>query len=385
MVHYTKVASLVKNMAIERWGEVEGVYTHFKGTKMSASVDEIKVTLHGIDDDTHRGDRRKKIGVRDRTVLGLPKKPDNEIPVWQWRAVSLVSRKELAQIAANLGIPHVDANEMAKFLSANVLVDGMARFSQIRPGSALHFYGDDSEQLPSGLIMPTASMFVTAENLPCEAPGQLIHREHPSVNPKEVEAEAANLRGVMAVVLCAGEAAAATIRSGMTVRLWQKGRLENEKKAAKDDALRQVAAIFVQSGTLVNRLHTWMNGEKMAEVAIVLLDHYEPERIANLIESLNQMSNALRRDRDIMTRVQVSALKAALPIHLDELPPDMIAKFREAALRRHQRFSADDAGSQELWDSVVLEVLQALMRGGNDVLKIVHAIALTYNRSMKAA
>jgi len=110
------------------------------------------------------------------------------------RQVSLVSVEELAEVALALGVPEV----RAEWLGANLLVEGIPNFTLLPPNTRLLFAGG-------------AALIVTAENLPCKGPAQVVAQQ---TGLAETEARfiklAMHKRGLVACVdrpgiICAGE------------------------------------------------------------------------------------------------------------------------------------------------------------------------------------
>ncbi|MEM6489784.1 MAG: sulfurase [Pseudomonadota bacterium] len=78
------------------------------------------------------------------------------------RQLSIVSREELAEIAAALDVPVVEP----AWLGATIMVAGIPSFTLVPPGSRLIAAGG-------------ASLVIDMENAPCGFPAQEIDRHHP--------------------------------------------------------------------------------------------------------------------------------------------------------------------------------------------------------------
>lgn len=113
------------------------------------------------------------------------------------RQVSILSREELAEVAARMAIPAVKP----EWVGANMLVSGIPDLTLLPPGSRLQF--------PSG-----AMLVVDAENHPCRYPAEIIARHHPDPAVGFVKA-AMHKRGVVGWVEAEGP-----IRSGDRITVW---------------------------------------------------------------------------------------------------------------------------------------------------------------------
>lgn len=105
------------------------------------------------------------------------------------RQLSLVSEEELAQIAAALGLDHVDPAR----LGATMVLRGLPDFSHLPPSSRL--------QAPSG-----ATVTVDMQNRPCQFPARSIETVEPGKG-KGFKRAAAGRRGVTASVAREGRVA----------------------------------------------------------------------------------------------------------------------------------------------------------------------------------
>jgi hypothetical protein len=138
-----------------------------------SGVDQMMLTLDGPEGDCHTGATR----LSDSRTLQLYKRGR---VIRNVRQLSLVSREELADVAANMELPHVTA----EWFGANMLVSGIPDLTLLPPSSRLQF--------PSG-----ATIVVDMENLPCRQVGDVIGKHHPEAQLKFVKA-AAQKRGVTA-------------------------------------------------------------------------------------------------------------------------------------------------------------------------------------------
>jgi len=121
---------------------------------VTRDMPEVKVGLEGFVGDRHSGLTRRA----DVRTPWFPK----GTTVRNTRQVSIVSTEELALIAEALGLPEV----MAAWLGANLELAGVARLTQLPPGTRL-FFPDD------------ATLVVDGENEPCRQAGRALEAHHP--------------------------------------------------------------------------------------------------------------------------------------------------------------------------------------------------------------
>lgn len=141
----------------------------------SEPVETAFLSFAGIADECHGGLTR---AACSRTVAQYPKGTE----IRNVRQLTILSQKELDQIAADMGLDDIDP----VWLGASMVVKGIPDFSHIPPSSRL--------QVPSG-----ASLTVDMENRPCVFPGREIETDRPGFGPKFKPA-AENRRGVTAWV-----------------------------------------------------------------------------------------------------------------------------------------------------------------------------------------
>jgi hypothetical protein len=101
------------------------------------------------------------------------------------RQISIISLEEMAEVAADIGIPQI----LPEWLGANLLVSGLPALTLIPPSSRLHFQ--------NGVVL-----VVHGENDPCSHPGNLIQQKYPdiaSLSPAFIKA-AIHKRGLVAWV-----------------------------------------------------------------------------------------------------------------------------------------------------------------------------------------
>jgi MOSC domain len=141
----------------------------------------VKVKIDGLrlgfagPDDCHAGLTRKS----DSRTLPLYKR---NIDIRNVRQVTILSVEELADIAARLAVPNLEA----EWLGANMVVSGIPDFTLLPPSTRLQF--------PSG-----ATLVVDMENYPCSQIAKVVDDHHPGTRFQVVEA-AMHKRGVTAWV-----------------------------------------------------------------------------------------------------------------------------------------------------------------------------------------
>ncbi len=162
---------------------------------VTTPVPQVRVILEGFEGDRHAGftrmaDARTPFYPRG-TVIGNS------------RQVSIVSVEELAEMAAALGVPRIEA----AWLGANLVIEGVPRLSKLAVMSRCFF-------------PELATLQITSENHPCVFPGKAIQRRYPEIAglattfPKR----AFGLRGLVAWVERPG-----TISTGDAVRIESPG------------------------------------------------------------------------------------------------------------------------------------------------------------------
>jgi hypothetical protein len=134
-------------------GAVSGLYLGLQpGTLLTTSQIQVQATFAGFAGDLHAGLTRKADG---RT----PFYPRGSL-IRNERQVTIVSSAELAQAAAELGIPEI----CPEWIGANVLLDGIPNLTLLPPRTRLFF--------ASGAVL-----LVTGENQPCTIAGQAIEQQ----------------------------------------------------------------------------------------------------------------------------------------------------------------------------------------------------------------
>jgi len=116
--------------------------------------------------------------------------------IWNSRQLSIVSEEELAQIAANLGVPAV----APEWMGANICTRGLPDLTHLPPGTQF--------------LVEGVGFYVTALNKPCLDTGKELAKHLPDVDDvaaRFVKA-ARDLRGLVAVVERTG-----TIREGAPI------------------------------------------------------------------------------------------------------------------------------------------------------------------------
>ncbi|MFD1332894.1 MOSC domain-containing protein [Methylopila musalis] len=143
----------------------------------------LDLTLEGVPGDLHAGFTRAA-GSRE------PWHPRG-VEIRSGRQLSIVSEEELAEVAARLGLPRIEAG----WIGANLLLSGVARLSFLPAGARLFF--------DSGAVV-----VVEEPNAPCRDAGRAIagHTGRPGDELSFPKA-ARRLRGVVASVERAGRVA----------------------------------------------------------------------------------------------------------------------------------------------------------------------------------
>lgn len=151
-------------------------------TLRSQRVERVALGFAGIAGESHGGLVRPSCS---RVTGQYPK----GTPIRNVRQVTIVSREEMAAIAAAMALPEL----RPEWLGANLVLAGLPDLTLLPPSSRLVF--------PSG-----ASLVVDMENAPCQFPAREIEREHPG-RGKAFIAAARHRRGVTAWVEREGEVA----------------------------------------------------------------------------------------------------------------------------------------------------------------------------------
>jgi len=174
---------------------VEGTCVVEGRAVQSTPRDALILTYAGISGDRHEGLVRPSGPREPWYPRGTPMR--NE------RQVSIVGTEELAEIAATLGIPHLDPT----WIGANLCLSGIERLTQLPPRTLLLF--------PSG-----ATLRIDGDNDPCRKSGAAIAAnipDRPDLQFAFVKAAKAK-RGLVAWVEREG-----VIRAGdeVKVRTWR--------------------------------------------------------------------------------------------------------------------------------------------------------------------
>jgi hypothetical protein len=176
-------------------GAVAGLYQALGDSFVSSGTDVLTLTYTGIPGDIHSGLTRPSNSREPWYPRGTPMR--NE---WQ---VSILSTEELAEIAADMGIPRL----APEWIGGNVVFAGVPELSLLPPRTLLMF--------PSG-----AAIRVDGDNGPCRSSGRSIAAHFPDRPKLEftfVKA-AKHKRGLVGWVEREGE-----VRMGeeVNIRLWE--------------------------------------------------------------------------------------------------------------------------------------------------------------------
>jgi len=142
----------------------------------------IELAFSGIAGDCHGGLTRKS----DTRTLKLYRR---DTDIRNVRQVSVLSREELDQIAAAMGIAEV----RPEWAGANMVTSGIPDLTLLPPSTRLQF--------PSG-----ATLVVDLENAPCRFVADVIATHHPEAAPRWIRA-ATHRRGITAWVEREGKVA----------------------------------------------------------------------------------------------------------------------------------------------------------------------------------
>lgn len=153
-------------------------------------VSKARFGFSGMEGDCHGGLTR----ASDSRMLKQYKRGTE---VRNSRQVSILSREELAEVAARMAIPKVKP----EWVGANMVVSGIPDLTLLTPGTRLQF--------PSG-----AMLVIDAENHPCRYPADVIARHHPDPAMGFIKA-AMHKRGAVGWVEAEG-----MIRTGDRVSVW---------------------------------------------------------------------------------------------------------------------------------------------------------------------
>ena len=143
---------------------------------VSARVPEVRATLEGLEGDRHAGFTR----LADARVPQYPRGTE----IHNSRQVSLVAEEELAEIAANMGVPVIEP----EWIGANLVLRGVPHLSRLPPMTRVYF-------------PELAALALEGENHPCLFPGKAIQHAYPgyrgsaSSSPKRPTICAASLAG----------------------------------------------------------------------------------------------------------------------------------------------------------------------------------------------
>ena len=140
----------------------------------------LKLLLSGPEGDCHTGLTR----LSDVRTLQTYKR--NTV-IRNVRQMTLISVEEMAEVAAELELPEMNAT----WLGANLVTSGIPDLTLLPPSSRLQF--------PSG-----ATLVTDTENLPCRQVADVISKTYPEKGSLFVKA-ATHKRGLTAWVECEGE------------------------------------------------------------------------------------------------------------------------------------------------------------------------------------
>lgn len=150
--------------------------SHDPAVQRSFPQPEVEVTFDGFTGDKHGGMIHRSTPHVSRHPPGTEMRNERQITV--------LSQEEMAEVAAELGVPEV----RAEWLSANLLLAGVPHLTQLPPKTRLWF--------PSGAVLS-----VEGDNLPCINAGRGIEEANrrPGLAQAFVQA-AMGKRGIICTV-----------------------------------------------------------------------------------------------------------------------------------------------------------------------------------------
>ena len=145
-------------------GRIAGTYTSTdpmggQGSFVTRPVPGLDLDMTGIPGDRHTGLTRRSTAREPWLPRGTELRND--------RQLSVLSREELALIAAGLGIQEATP----ELVGANILIEGIANLSRIAAGSHLAIGGEWGGK---GKFDGSALLRVEAYNTPCRGPGRKL-------------------------------------------------------------------------------------------------------------------------------------------------------------------------------------------------------------------
>ncbi|TNJ42026.1 sulfurase [Phaeobacter sp. B1627] len=149
------------------------------GSIQAERRDALDLGFHGITGERHEGCERASC-VRVKNLY------QNGTEIRNVRQLTILSEEELALIADEMGLDHIDP----RHLGASIVIRGIPDFTFVPPSSRL--------QGPDGVTLT-----IDMENRPCVLPGREIEKDHSGFGPKFKRA-AENRRGITAWVECPG-------------------------------------------------------------------------------------------------------------------------------------------------------------------------------------
>jgi hypothetical protein len=166
---------------IELSGTVAGVFIASDPESLeSAEQESVRVTFSGFPGDRHEGINRRA-GVREKKLYPKGTEIKNN------RQISIVSKEELAEIAAGMRVPFI----APEWLGANISTFDIPDLTSLPPSTRFIFQRD-------------AAIVIDAENLPCEFPGEVIAKYY-HVKPIDFPKAAIHRRGLVGYVEREGE------------------------------------------------------------------------------------------------------------------------------------------------------------------------------------
>ena len=139
------------------------------GDIQAVARDALDLGFHGVAGERHHGVTRPScVRVKNLYEIGTE--------IRNVRQLTILSEEDLALIAADMAMDHVDP----RHLGATIIIRGIPDFTFVPPASRL--------QAPDGVTLTT-----DIENRPCVLPGREIEKDHAGFGPKFKRAAASRL------------------------------------------------------------------------------------------------------------------------------------------------------------------------------------------------
>ena len=142
----------------------------------AVSLQNLELTFAGIPGERHYGETRPSCS------RVLSQYPERGTEIANTRQLSILSAEEIALVAADCGLDHLDPT----YLGASIVIEGIGDFSHVPPSSRL--------QADNG-----TTLIIDMQNRPCHLPAREIEADKPG-HGKPFKEAAKGRRGVTASV-----------------------------------------------------------------------------------------------------------------------------------------------------------------------------------------